>query len=543
MLKYHEVKRKKVTSNPLENCQGNLKLCFFLCICFSLTYLHVKYSPRISITKKNEIQESSADPVSMAFHRRILHVPSTMIGNKKGEEDYVHILSKPHCQSPYLSTIISQKEQLNFEGANFEWYKSLPKTIEKIYNEVSPAMENLAHNKERIQLNEQYLREYHAKSEEERGHFKLPQRLLAGRTTEPIELNSENMKWKMFDVFPKALYPNFQLGIIEDDFHSRSLSSTVILPSSNYSRESRQIPQQDIFQNHLQQEQNITKYVKKFGDRSRGQHDGGKFVFGYESSEYQTPGCTLFSLGCNYNYLFERAFIKYTACNVEIFDCTVEDKVPNELRHRVRFHKICYSYKDLMDENHNKQTSENDESGQEEKKGTNWKEQLISELEKKSEESFKFMSLLEMMIYTGHDQITYLKADIEGYEWELFEELYEVWMNLDEHSSSTNIPAPQVKNLAYSNSIKDSKKNDKLPPLPRPTLPPQISVEVHSGTMLSSNSWHHRTRTVGELAFLAERLYEMGYRVLSREDNNWCAGASEIIFGKFACPTDLDVHL
>ena len=74
-----------------------------------------------------------------------------------------------------------------------------------------------------------------------------------------------------------------------------------------------------------------------------------------------------------------------------------------------------------------------------------------------------------------HDQ-----ADIEGFEFDLFNEL----LTVDEVE-----------------------------------LPEQISFELHYRTNIRELPWTPRQKTAGEIALLGTRLYEQGYRVLSREDN------------------------
>ena len=50
-------------------------------------------------------------------------------------------------------------------------------------------------------------------------------------------------------------------------------------------------------------------------------------------------------------------------------------------------------------------------------------------------------------------------------------------------------------------------------------LPEQISFELHYKVIDKELTWMPRQKTAGEIALLGTRLYEQGYRVLSREDN------------------------
>lgn len=55
-------------------------------------------------------------------------------------------------------------------------------------------------------------------------------------------------------------------------------------------------------------------------------------------------------------------------------------------------------------------------------------------------------------------------------------------------------------------------------------LPEQISFELHYKVVDKELSWMPRQKTAGEIALLGTRLYEQGYRVLSREDNQYVFG-------------------
>lgn len=97
----------------------------------------------------------------------------------------------------------------------------------------------------------------------------------------------------------------------------------------------------------------------------------------------------------------------------------------------------------------------------------------------------------------GHDHITLLKADIEGYEYDLFNQL------LTEDGVA---------------------------------LPEQISFELHYYTQMAQLDWHTRTLTTGELALFARSLYDAGYRVISRENNHACGHCAEFTIVQFRCP-------
>ena len=70
-------------------------------------------------------------------------------------------------------------------------------------------------------------------------------------------------------------------------------------------------------------------------------------------------------------------------------------------------------------------------------------------------------------------------------------------------------------------------------------MPEQISFELHYETQFPAQDWHKRQRTAGEMALFARRLYEAGYRVISREDNPLCDHCSEFTVVRFQCPAPL----
>ena len=97
----------------------------------------------------------------------------------------------------------------------------------------------------------------------------------------------------------------------------------------------------------------------------------------------------------------------------------------------------------------------------------------------------RFLSRLTFPLLSSH------QADIEGFEYDLFDEL----LTVDEVE-----------------------------------LPEQISLELHYKVIDKELTWMPRQKTAGEIALLGTRLYEQGYRVLSREDNEYVLGM-EVGFG------------
>jgi hypothetical protein len=73
------------------------------------------------------------------------------------------------------------------------------------------------------------------------------------------------------------------------------------------------------------------------------------------------------------------------------------------------------------------------------------------------------------------------------------------------------------------------------------SLPEQISFEFHYLTQMDGLDWWARQKTAGEIALLARKLYDAGYRVISREDNPQCPHCSEFTLVRFRCPSGVRV--
>lgn len=56
---------------------------------------------------------------------------------------------------------------------------------------------------------------------------------------------------------------------------------------------------------------------------------------------FDEPNCWVLSLGCNDKWGFEEEIVARTSCYVHVFDCSGNFSVPEPLRERVTFHKIC----------------------------------------------------------------------------------------------------------------------------------------------------------------------------------------------------------
>jgi hypothetical protein len=76
-------------------------------------------------------------------------------------------------------------------------------------------------------------------------------------------------------------------------------------------------------------------------------------------SAFNQPGCTVFSVGSNNQYEFEESAASIAeACAIHTFDCTVDVPIiPEGLKSRVTFHKLCLGDRDFIDSHGRKYTT------------------------------------------------------------------------------------------------------------------------------------------------------------------------------------------
>ena len=169
--------------------------------------------------------------------------------------------------------------------------------------------------------------------------------------------------------------------------------------------------------------------------------------------------CVVVSIGSNNQWGFEEAVTsRFPHCRVETFDCTVAATVPASLRSRVRFHPWCIGVSDGPRE-------------------------------------LSWSSVVRRLGLTGAPAA--LKADVEGFEWDVFDA------------------------IARSGAA---------------LLPFSISVEVHLWTEIREVRWQGRWRRPEETAAWMETLRSVGYALVDRHDNPLCGYCSEITLARIAPP-------
>ena len=191
----------------------------------------------------------------------------------------------------------------------------------------------------------------------------------------------------------------------------------------------------------------------------RGHHDDHKVVC--RTKELTGRNCTVYSIGSNSEWEFENALIKtYPNCKVHTFDCTSgppqkdsDDRTTQMAyghykRGQLQFHKICIG-------------------------------SAVSTTQFGPFEQFG-----AVMNKLGHKEVSLLKLDAEGFEWEILPTILE--------------SLSQV-------------------------LPNQILLEAHyRAHMHAKPSWWRREMRAGEIALVSTSLFDSGYRVVSGEVNVGC---------------------
>lgn len=170
----------------------------------------------------------------------------------------------------------------------------------------------------------------------------------------------------------------------------------------------------------------------------------------------------IYSLGSNNQFEFENALLGSTMCEIHTFDCT-SDPPPGETNSSLFFHKWCIgsppsSFQTTMG---------------------------------------PFKSFHQVLSELGHTSVRVMKWDVEGFEWDIFEEFF----------------------------------NDTT------TLPNQILFELHYRShMKAETDWMHREKHAGEIALLAIQLYDAGYRVIHSAANPGCSSCYEYNLMRLHCP-------
>lgn len=174
-------------------------------------------------------------------------------------------------------------------------------------------------------------------------------------------------------------------------------------------------------------------------------------------SEVHGP-CEIIAIGSEGRWEFEKAIYHGTSCRVHTFDCTGDYPVPNEISSRVFSYKKC-----IGSSKSSKNTDPN-----------SIKAQLADD-----QNYLPYGELLKLANIQGSP--TYLKMDVEGFEWNVLPDMM--------------------------GSVGE--------------LPEQIGFEIHYHRLMDHLGWSHAYKTQAEIAMFGEMLFRAGYVPIHRRDNKY----------------------
>eukprot|EP00747_Dinoflagellata_sp_TGD_P070655 gnl/TRDRNA2_/TRDRNA2_156698_c0_seq4.p1 gnl/TRDRNA2_/TRDRNA2_156698_c0~~gnl/TRDRNA2_/TRDRNA2_156698_c0_seq4.p1 ORF type:complete len:334 (+),score=67.53 gnl/TRDRNA2_/TRDRNA2_156698_c0_seq4:85-1086(+) len=200
-------------------------------------------------------------------------------------------------------------------------------------------------------------------------------------------------------------------------------------------------------------------------DPKMGDGQGDKNIVGLHHLANGDRNCLVYGIGIAHDSRFEQQMAQ-SGCEVHAFDCTVDPNSKSVANKNFTFHPWCIGQR-----------------GNTSVKNNNYF--------KGDEHKFQFRSLAETMKWLNHGQVDLLKFDIEGFEWQLF---------------ATEI-------------------------LPSQNLPEQLSFELHTQ---QANPRFVPMDNVKSKDFVAVNklflnLYNMGYRVVSKEINSGDPACAEFV--------------
>lgn len=206
--------------------------------------------------------------------------------------------------------------------------------------------------------------------------------------------------------------------------------------------------------------------------RNYGSGQGDKNIVGLSALTRGGRQCVVYGMGIADDSSFEQQ-MQAQGCETHAFDCTVDPKSPSVAGKKFNFHQWCIG-----------------EHGNASFEGNRYLQA--------NETSLKFKSLSETMEQLGHTHIDLLKFDIEGFEWPLF----------------------QSQLLAQSGQ----------------NLPEQMSFELHTQKANPAYVPQENVHDKGyvQVNRLFKSLYDIGYRVTSKELNSGDPACAEFVLIKNA---------
>jgi hypothetical protein len=203
----------------------------------------------------------------------------------------------------------------------------------------------------------------------------------------------------------------------------------------------------------------------------QGDHDEAKRFCGTKSSMVTSGECVIVSIGSNNQWQFEVLAFQSLPCRIVTFDCTSQDSMPEFIRPRTTFYKICVGIQDEI---------------------------------RAGRQSMTWESLL---MHAGiHSHPFILKLDVEGYEYGVIPAI---------------LAAPDTK-----------KPMQILMELHAQTIP---TFSKKAGRMGSGISWQDRRKTPGEVVAFVRDLHDNGYRFTYIDHETTCRHCREVVVTKVFC--------
>jgi hypothetical protein len=200
-------------------------------------------------------------------------------------------------------------------------------------------------------------------------------------------------------------------------------------------------------------------------DRASGAGQGDKNIVGLTSLTRGGRKCVVYGMGIATDSSFEQD-MQQLGCETHAFDCTIDPNSKAVAGKQFKFHHWCIGSKEQVDT-------------------------PKSNYVKTDKANLVFKSLAQTMQELGHNNIDLLKFDIEGFEWQLFQ-----------------------------NDI-----------IPGKLLPEQMSFELHTQKANPAYVPHDNVadKDFVKVNQLFKSLHDRGYRVTSKEVNSGDSACAEFV--------------